>query len=220
MTVRIRQPPVALLMDFDGVILDSMELKTQGFVRVYAGEPPSKLSEVLAYQRLHGGVTRRTKFAYFEKNIFGRPGDSETVEQLASAYRDLIYEAVLATSFVPGAEEFLKRAQDQIELHVISGTPQEELQEIIERRGLTSYFQTIVGAPTTKRDAFERILKDNQFLPADTAAIGDATTEYDAAEDLGIPFIGVVPNGAPNPFPPGIPALRSLEELPVVLGVR
>ena len=104
------QPPVALLMDFDGVILDSMELKTQGFVKVYAGEPPSKLAEVLAYQRLHGGVTRRTKFAYFEKSIFGRTGDNETIERLAATYRGIIYDAVLATSFVPGAEEFLRRA--------------------------------------------------------------------------------------------------------------
>ena len=218
--MRMPQPPVALLMDFDGVILDSMEIKTQGFVRVYAGEPPSKLSEVLAYQRLHGGVTRRTKFAYFERSIFGRPGDSETVERLASAYRDIVYDAVVATEFVRGAEEFLKRAQGQIELHVISGTPQDELREIIERRGLTSYFQTIVGAPITKRDAFEGILQENQFLAADTAAIGDATTEYDAAEDLGIPFIGVVPDSASNPFPPGVPTVRSLEELPALLGVR
>jgi beta-phosphoglucomutase-like phosphatase (HAD superfamily) len=121
----MRQPPVALLMDFDGVILDSMEIKTRAFVRVYAGEPASKLSEVLAYQRLHGGVTRRTKFAYFEKSIFGRPGDSETVEQLASAYRDIIYDAVVATAFVPGAEEFLRRAPGHIALHLISGTPQD-----------------------------------------------------------------------------------------------
>jgi len=214
------QPPVALLMDFDGVILDSMELKTQGFVKVYAGEPPSKLAEVLAYQRLHGGVTRRTKFAYFEKSIFGRTGDNETIERLAATYRGIIYDAVLATSFVPGAEEFLRRAQGKMELHVISGTPQEELREIIERRGLTSYFQKLVGAPTTKRDAFERILRENQFVAADTAAIGDATTEFEAAEDLGIPFIGVVPDGAPNPFPPGIPTINSLKGLPEVLGVR
>jgi phosphoglycolate phosphatase len=218
--VRIPQPPVALLMDFDGVILDSMELKTQGFVTVYEGEPPSKLAQVLAHQRLHGGVTRRAKFAYFEQHVFGRAGDNETIEHLASAYRDLIYAAVLACPFVRGAEEFLRRAQGQIGLHVISGTPQEELLEIIERRGLTSYFHTIAGAPMTKRAAFEAILNENDLIAAETVAIGDATTEYLAADELGIPFIGVVPDGMPNPFPPGVPTLRSLEELPAILGVQ
>ncbi len=214
------QPPAALLMDFDGVILDSTELKTQGFVTVYDGEPRAKLAEVLAYQRLHGGVTRRAKFAYFERNIFGRPGDAETIERLAMAYRSLVYEAVLGCSFVRGAEEFLELAHGRIDLHVVSGTPQEELAEIIERRGLTSFFRTIVGAPATKRDAFEAILRENRLAPAETAAIGDAATEYWAAAELGISFIGVVAQNEPNPFPRTVPTIRSLEQLPGLLGIR
>src|SRR5664279_5292976 len=170
--MRIPQPPAALLMDFDGVILDSMELKTRAFATVYEGEAPSRLEDVLAYQRLHGGVTRRTKFEYFERNIFGRPGDRETIERLASKYRDLVYEAVVACPFVRGAEQFLKAAQGRIDLHVVSGTPQAELREIIDRRNLASYFQTIVGAPTTKRAAFQAILSESKLLPTMATAIG------------------------------------------------
>ncbi len=207
-------------MDFDGVILDSMELKTRAFAEVYEGEAPSSLEEVLAYQRLHGGVTRRTKFEYFERNIFGRPGDRESIERLASTYRHLVYEAVVACRFVRGAEQFLKAAQGRIDLHVVSGTPQEELLEIIDRRNLASYFQTIVGAPTTKRAAFQAILSEAKLLPTMAAAIGDATTEYWAAEELGIPFIGVAPGGKSNPFPATVPVVQSLEDLPRVLGMR
>jgi phosphoglycolate phosphatase-like HAD superfamily hydrolase len=219
-TVRIPQPPVALLMDFDGVILDSMKIKTQAFLTVYERESPSRLAQVLAYQRLHGGVTRRAKFAHFEQAIFGRPADGDAIERLAAAYRELIYEAVVACPFVRGAEDFLELAQDRIALHVISGTPRDELLEIIERRGLSSYFHSIAGAPTTKRDAFETILKENQLIAGETTAIGDATTEYWAADELGIPFIGVVPDGEPNPFPTNVPAIRSLEQLPALLGIR
>ncbi len=217
--MRIPQPPVALLMDFDGVILDSVELKTQAFATVYRGEAPSKIEQVLAYQRLHGGVTRRTKFEYFERNIFGRPGDDETVGRLASRYRDLVYEAVVACPFVCGAENFLGGTQGRIDLHVISGTPQEELREIIARRNLASYFQTIVGAPTTKRAAFQTILSDRKLIATGAAAIGDALTEYWAAEELGIPFIGVAPDGQSNPFPAAVPVVRTLEDLPRVLGI-
>ena len=218
--MRIPQPPVALLMDFDGVILDSMELKTQAFATVYEGEAPSKLEQVLAYQRLHGGVTRHTKFGYFERNIFGRPGDRETIERLASTYRDLVYEAVVACPFVRGAEDFLRAAQGRVDLHIVSGTPQEELLEIIDRRNLASYFQTIIGAPTTKRDAFQTILSERKLIPTKVAAIGDATTEYWAAEELGIPFIGVTPGGKSNPFPAAVPVVQSLEDLPRVLGIE
>jgi len=218
--MRIPQPPEALLMDFDGVILDSMELKTRAFATVYEGEAPSRLEQVLAYQRLHGGVTRRTKFEYFQRNIFDRPADRDTIDRLASTYRDIVYEAVVACPFVRGAEEFLKAAQGRLDLHVVSGTPQEELLEIIDRRNLASYFHTIVGAPATKRAAFRAILSETKLIPTMAAAIGDATTEYWAAEELGIPFIGVTPSGKSNPFPATVPVLQTLEDLPGILGMR
>ena len=214
------QPPAALLMDFDGVILDSMQLKTQAFATVYGDEAAAKREEVLAYQRLHGGVTRRTKFAYFERHIFARSGDAAVVERLADTYRGLIYDAVVACAFVPGAERFLDLAQGRIELHLISGTPQDELRDIVALRGLTRYFRSVVGAPTTKRDAFAAILAVHRHPPAATVAIGDATTEYDAACELGIPFVAVVPPGAGNAFPPAVPVVASLETLPSVLGLR
>jgi phosphoglycolate phosphatase len=216
----IPQPPDALLMDFDGVILDSAELKTQAFATVYEGEAPSKVEQVLAYQRLHGGVTRRAKFEYFERNIFGRSGDSETIERLASTYRDLIYEAVIACPFVRGTDDFLRAAEGRIDLHVVSGTPQQELREIIDRRNLASYFQTIIGAPTTKLAAFQTILSDRKLIATKAAAIGDAPTEYWAAEELGIPFIGVAPGGQSSPFPVGVPVVQSLEDLPRILGIE
>ncbi len=176
---------------------------------------------MLAYQRLHGGVSRRTKFAYFEQALFGRPGDAEAVERLAARYRELVYDQVLACAFVDGAPEFLELAHQRIELHVVSGTPQDELADIVERRGLARYFRTVVGgAPTTKRDAFAAILADRGLPAARTAAIGDAMTEYWAAEDLGIPFIGVAPAYTSSPFPPGIPVLESLSPLPELLALR
>ena len=123
-------------MDFDGVILDSMPLKSQAFATVYAGAAPAAIKEILAYQRLHGGVSRRIKFAYYERNVFGRSGDIDAVERLAEAYRQVVLEAVIACDFVAGALDFLQLAQGKIPLHVVSGTPQEELVEIVCRRGL------------------------------------------------------------------------------------
>jgi len=148
------QPPAALLMDFDGVILDSMQLKTQAFATVYGDESVAKREEVLAYQRLHGGVTRRTKFAYFERHIFARSGDAAVVERLANAYRDLVYDAVVACAFVPGAERFLDLARGRIELHLISGTPQDEL------RNKRLYRITPLG-----RDALTSWVRDSPVEP-------------------------------------------------------
>ena len=129
------------------------------------------------------------------------------------------HDAVLACPFVPGAEKFLRSAHDQVDLHIVSGTPQEELVDIIQRRGLSAYFKSVQGAPTTKPEAFARILEQNGYEPARTLAVGDATTEYFAATGLGIPFLGVVPDGERNPFPVDVPVVPSLETLDEWVGL-
>lgn len=206
-------------MDFDGVILDSMPLKSQAFATVYADAPAAAIDEILAHQRLHGGVSRRVKFAHYERSVFGRSGDSDAVERLADAYRGIVLEAVIASPFVPGALEFLQLAQGKIALDVVSGTPQEELSEIISRRGLQGYFRCIVGAPTTKLEAFAAIIDRYALRAEDCAAIGDALTEYEAATALNVSFIGVVPEGDVNQFPLHVPVVKDLTTLPGLLGM-
>jgi len=212
------QLPVALILDFDGVIVQSVELKVQAFLTIYEKEDRAKLEQLLEYQRRHGGVTRRLKFRHFEKHLFGRAGDAATVERLSAAYTRLVHDAVLACPFVPGAPEFLDLAYTRADLHVVSGTPQEELVDIVRRRELWRYFKSVQGAPASKPECFARILQTHGYTPERTLAVGDSTTEYLAARDLRIPFLGVVPQDKPNPFPDEVGVVSSLENLEVAVG--
>jgi phosphoglycolate phosphatase len=210
--------PSALLLDFDGVIVDSVALKTDAFRKIYARESPEKLAAMLDYQRSHGGVTRRLKFRYFESELFGRPVSDEGIEALSAAYTRLVHDAVLACPLIPGALAFLESALGKSTLHVVSGTPQEELEDIVRRRDLRRYFSSLHGAPVTKLGAFREIVNTGGHAPQRVLAIGDATTEYDAAITLGIPFLGVLPPNEPSPFPADVPVVRSLEMLGEALG--
>jgi phosphoglycolate phosphatase len=210
--------PAALFLDFDGVIVESVRLKIDAFLRIYAGEHPEKLAAILEHQRTHGGVTRRLKFRHFERHVFGREVDDDRIEQLSREYTRLVHDAVLACPFVAGAPEFLDRMHGHANLHVISGTPLDELSDIARRRNLAGYFASLHGAPETKPEAFARILSAFDYQPREVLAVGDATTECDAAAALGIPFLAVVPVGEPNPFPPGLPTVPTLEGLAERLG--
>jgi len=210
--------PAALLLDFDGVILDSVGIKVDAFLKLYAHEDPDKRQKILEHQRLHGGVTRRVKFRYFETHLFGRDGSDETVERLAAEYARLVHEAVLACPFIPGAQEFLDGAHRRADMHVVSGTPDEELKDIVERRGLARYFVSVHGAPTTKSDAFRAILRGYGYDPERVLAIGDAMTECEAAAMLGIPFLGITYDSDFAVFPPTVPCTRTLEGLADALG--
>jgi HAD superfamily hydrolase (TIGR01509 family) len=216
--LRIPWKPVAVILDFDGVIVESVELKVQAFLTLYAHEDPAKLKEILDHQRAHGGVTRRLKFLYFEQKLFGRPGDPATIERLATDYSKLVHGAVLACPFIAGAIDFLEAMTERSDLHVVSGTPEEELLDIIERRELARYFKSVHGAPKTKPEAFAQILQEYGYPPETVVAVGDATTEYEAARALQMPFVGIVADPGENPFPAGVPRLRTLEGLAARMG--
>jgi phosphoglycolate phosphatase len=83
----------AIAFDFDGVILDSVALKTQLFIDAY-DEPlaPQQKEAIRAYQARHGGVGRVKKFEYFEKSAFRHEPDPVAVKALASRYSDMLME--------------------------------------------------------------------------------------------------------------------------------
>ena len=210
--------PEAILFDFDGVILDSAELKTAAFASIYEDEEPAKIAAVVAYQRYHGGVNRLAKFAYFETEIFGRDATHQRLEELSAAFTDISYDSVLAAPFVDGAVEFLQAARRKAAMYLVSGTPQQELQSIVVKRGLSRFFDEVIGAPELKRDAFAFLLRSGAHPPGRALAIGDAITECEAALALGVPFLGVVAAGAEATFPHSIPVVRNLVGLANLLG--
>lgn len=215
---RCQSDRLPLLLDFDGVIVEWVQIKVHAFLQVYADEDPAKLAAVLEHQQAHGGVTRRLKFRHFETHIFGRDVDDDRVEELSRAYTGLVHDAVLVCPFVSDALDFLRDVRGKGNLHVISGTPRDELVDIVRRRNLAPYFASVHGAPETKVEAFARILGEHSYQPREVLAIGDASTEYDAAVALAIPFLGVVPAGGMNRFPPGLPTVSTLDGVAEALG--
>src|SRR5690242_4015479 len=102
MTHALPQIPQAFLLDFDGVIVQSTTIKAQAFAEVYRGEHKDKIAMVLTYQKRHGGVSRREKFKYFERTLFGRPGDAESVERLSRSFTAITHKAVVHCPLVEG----------------------------------------------------------------------------------------------------------------------
>jgi beta-phosphoglucomutase-like phosphatase (HAD superfamily) len=211
-------PPQAIIFDFDGVILDSAGIKLDAYATIYADEDPARLAELMRHAQLHGGTTRRTKFAHYERALFGRSGDAESVERLSQRYTALVLDAVLRSAFIPGAQALLAAAKDKVDMHVVSGTPDEELRLAIAERALTPFFKTVWGAPATKVEAFGRILRDHRYQASRVVAIGDAMTECWAAQELGIRFLGIAAPGSTQ-FPPDIPTEPSLENVGALLGI-
>ena len=97
-------------------------------------------------------------------------------------FSELVVEAVIASEAVPGAAELIRREAGRIPLFVASGTPEAELNTIVIRRGLASYFTAVRGSPTPKQTLIADILSTHAFVPDRVLMIGDALIDYQSAQ--------------------------------------
>lgn len=204
----------AIIFDFDGVILDSVHLKSSLFISCYQpGLKDEQINAILNYQALAGGVSRRIKFSYFEEKIFGRSNLNTRVDALCDKYQKELMDRYHFCEYLPGALEFLEMSRQTMGLYLVSGTLQEDLEKIIADLNLNLYFRSIIGAPIEKTEAFSEILRENNLNSKDVIAIGDSLTEYEAAIETNIKFIGIEDDRNTSRFPRSVPVFPSLSVL-------
>lgn len=182
----------AFVFDFDGVLADSVEVKTRAFEALYLPHGPDIVARVAAHHRQHGGMTRREKFHHYETCLLGRPTDEAELDRLCAAFSGLVLEGVVNAPEIPGASEFLRRWQDRVPLFVDSATPDAELAVILRRRGLDGYFQAAYGSDRSKAENLAALLAAGGFAPEKTLFFGDALSDHTAARSCGTGFLGIV----------------------------
>lgn len=184
----------AIIFDFDGVLVESVDIKTKAFARLFQSEGNDIVKKVVDYHLQHGGTSRFEKFKYIYNFILRRELTNEMFEDLCHKFSKLVVEEVIKAPYVEGAQEFLDRYSVIYKCFVSSATPQAEIENIIKRRQLQYYFAGIYGAPRKKADIVKEIISNKNLLPNEVIYIGDALSDYKAATSHGINFIARINN--------------------------
>lgn len=180
----------AVVLDFDGVILESSEIKTEAFAALYAEQGPAIVAAVVRHHLDNLGISRFEKFAWISEHLLGRPLAAAERDALGRRFAELVRDRVLAAPFVPGAEEALTTlAARGLPLVIASGTPEDELRWIVARRGLAGLFRGVHGAPRGKPEILREVLAELALAPGEVLFVGDGTTDHDAARATGVAFL-------------------------------
>jgi HAD superfamily hydrolase (TIGR01549 family) len=202
----------AIFFDFDGVLVDSSDIKTNGFRILFKQYDDRVVDKIASYHQLHGGISRVDKIRHIHHHMLGSPLTDDELSRWAEEYSRLVLEKVINVDWIAGAEEFLNSAHGTIPVFVISGTPENELREIVRKRKIVDYFQEILGSPVRKPAHIRNLLSDYNLTPERCVFVGDALTDYNAAAETELCFIGI--QGDVD-FPAGttvLPDCRSLQE--------
>ncbi|MEZ9357186.1 HAD family hydrolase [Vibrio breoganii] len=181
------------IFDCDGVILDSNQLKIEAMKIALKdiSECNSEINSCIEYFRNNFGSSRFHHVEYFINDIFLLSGVEKDIayEKILRNYSSQCKELYLEAELTPGIQSVLEKINGSI--YIASGSEQEELREVFNRRGLTKYFNQIYGSPTSKVDLVRGILQKDDSKKA--VMFGDAFSDMRAAEDNGIDFVAYLP---------------------------
>lgn len=180
--------PRVLILDFDGVVVESNAVKTDAFQQVFA-RFPEYTNAMMAFHHDHVSLNRFDKFKQL-LTLMGRTDDSALMDDIAGDFSRKVLNGMMTVLLVPGAEAFFQMVTPRLPVYLASVTPEEELSLILRQRRLAHWFRNVYGCPPwTKPKAIQDVLARERIKPADALLIGDAAGDQKAAQLTGVNFL-------------------------------
>jgi phosphoglycolate phosphatase-like HAD superfamily hydrolase len=180
------------IFDFDGVLVDSVEIKTNAFAEIYKKYGSKVVEKIIDHHRFNGGMSRIEKFHHYHKEFLGHMISQDEIKQLSHDFSRLVVEKVIKANEIEGVSYILRFCkQNNIMCAIASATPDLELQEIVSLRGWKDVFVSIYGSPDSKAKNIEKILIASNTPKSNAIFFGDSINDLDAAKFSDVDFFGI-----------------------------
>ena len=157
------------IFDFDGVLLDSVGVKTAAFGKMYSHYGENIQAKVVEYHEKNGGMSRFDKFRHFESNVLGMEVSEREIEHLSEKFSNIVLQDVIDSPEVQGADKVLEFCEKNGHICAIaSATPERELNTIVTKKGWQSKFASALGSPATKSENITKLIHEYSMTPRQT----------------------------------------------------
>jgi len=174
--------------DFDGVIKDSIEVKSAAFERLFSSYGVDIAQKVRLHHEQNTGLSRLEKIPLY-LSWSNEVVTSKKVQEFCSRFSLMVMQSVIHSPWVHGFLEFIENHY-KIKKHVlVTATPTEEINEILKSLNILHFFYEVYGAPNTKSDTIKQVLKNLKIMPKNAIMLGDSNSDYQAAKDNNVLFL-------------------------------
>ena len=174
--------------DFDGVIKDSVESKSDAFEKLFLPFGTGISKKVRSHHEDNGGMSRFDKLPLYLKWAGLEPAQT-LITEYAENFSILVKEKVIYSAWVDGVLDYLINNHKRQQFFLITATPQQEIEEILAQLDIADYFEQVIGAPINKCKAIEILLDQYSIVPEQAIMIGDSSSDYESAVSNQIPFM-------------------------------
>ena len=209
-----------IIFDFDGVLCESVNIKTEAFYEMYLPYGELIAEEVKKHHIANGGMSRFEKFKHYENTFLKKVLSDEKMEKLSSEFSKLVKSKIISAPFVKGAYEFLQVHSENYSCFIVSATPMDEMKDIAKEKKIDHFFLEIFGSPTNKIEWGKYILKTYKLNEEETLFIGDARSDYNAAKENNMHFLLRRTEENKNMFSMNVNSVDTLVDLDKILKLK
>lgn len=177
-----------VIFDFDGVIKKSNKAKLDGYLNLIDNIDSASFEFIKNHHINNQGISRFDKIPmylnYYFKNI-----ENLDIRDYLNKYSNLVVDEVVNSDWVDGVLDLLKsKKQDNI-FAICTGTPQDEIEKILDELEIRHFFEYIFGSPMKKVTATGMILESTNLMSTKSLFIGDAKEDFIAAKEYDLNFL-------------------------------
>lgn len=188
MNISILKKAKLIFWDFDGVLKETSEVKSEGFRSLFLDFGEIFSQRVYEHHLENQGISRGEKIALY-LSWSGVLVTESLLNQYCKKFSNLVFDAVLEAPWVPGVHNYIVNNFESQKYIIISATPVEELQKILKALNFQSYFVGVYGYPPKKSNAIRKSLEAINIAASDAIFIGDAEADFVAAKENNVQFI-------------------------------
>ena len=178
-----------IIFDFDGVIAESVQVKSDAFAELYKSYGQVIVINVVKHHEANGGMSRFEKMKYYHKTFLNKTITDKEMATLTNQFSNLVIKKVIAAPYVPGALEYIKNCYKQYNLFISTGTPIEEIKQILKSREIAKYFTDVFGSPENKIGHIKKIISKYGLKREELLFFGDSNSDMNAAAFHRVQFV-------------------------------
>lgn len=188
MTLDLIKEAKTIFWDFDGVIKDSVLIKSEAFERLFQpfGDEVSK--KVKKHHEENGGMSRFEKLPIYLEWA-GKNSSKNLVLEYEKKFSKIVMQKVIDSPWVAGVLDYLEKNAQKQQFFIVTATPHTEIIKILKELEIIKLFKQVKGSPTSKKIAINQLLTQHKIKLDYALMIGDSNSDYEAAMENKVKFV-------------------------------
>lgn len=188
MTLDLIKKAKIIFWDFDGVIKESVSVKSDAFEKLFQPFGIEIAKKVKRHHEKNGGMSRYKKLPIY-LDWAGKESSESLVSEYEKKFSDLVINEVINSPWVSGVLEYLKIHANKQKFFIVTATPHQEILLILKELQIKELFEEVIGSPISKQVAISQLINKYSISTDEAIMIGDSSNDYYAAIKNEVQFI-------------------------------